>query len=288
MGCLKLERNTHLRIAHTSNSMRSGEGKYCTGLYKYKFQGQERQDELGLNWDSFKWRNYDYAIGRFMSIDPLSEKYAYQSHYNFSENRVIDGRELEGLEWENFRTTGSNPGNLSLKLPSADAQRQHYSVTVDNSKKTFSEFKSAFQENPQNFLTNSKAEFNAPVDGEGNPSDFKKGSFVKIDIDGPMNNAYVKVLGMEDKKDKLTTTFGTMEGHIEKGKITFRLQENKDGSIKFSIDSQSQVDMGMAPEGFSRDQQKQSWKEVLTNITKYLGGEETKREIKTIEPKEKK
>jgi hypothetical protein len=38
------------------------------------------------------------VIGRFMSIDPLAEKYAYQSHYNFSENRVIDGRELEGLE----------------------------------------------------------------------------------------------------------------------------------------------------------------------------------------------
>ncbi|WP_185247220.1 GH-E family nuclease [Chryseobacterium bernardetii] len=32
-------------------------------------------------------------------MDPLSEKYAYQSHYNFSENRVVDGRELEGLEW---------------------------------------------------------------------------------------------------------------------------------------------------------------------------------------------
>lgn len=68
------------------------------GTYKYKFQGQEHQDELGLNWDSFKWRNYDVAIGRFMSIDPLSEQYAYQSHYNFSENRVIDWRELEGLE----------------------------------------------------------------------------------------------------------------------------------------------------------------------------------------------
>jgi hypothetical protein len=35
-----------------------------------------------------------------MSIDPLSEKYSYQSHYNFSENRVIDARELEGLEAE--------------------------------------------------------------------------------------------------------------------------------------------------------------------------------------------
>ena len=37
-------------------------------------------------------------MGRFFNVDPLSEKYAYQSHYNFSENRVVDGRELEGLE----------------------------------------------------------------------------------------------------------------------------------------------------------------------------------------------
>ncbi|MDO5655049.1 MAG: DUF6443 domain-containing protein [Flavobacteriaceae bacterium] len=69
------------------------------GEYKYKFQNQELQDELGLNWYSFKWRNYMPDIGRFFNPDPLSEQYAYQSHYNFSENRVIDGRELEGLEY---------------------------------------------------------------------------------------------------------------------------------------------------------------------------------------------
>ena len=39
------------------------------------------------------------AIGRFMSIDPLAEDYVYNGPYNFAENRVIDGRELEGLEW---------------------------------------------------------------------------------------------------------------------------------------------------------------------------------------------
>ena len=66
--------------------------------YNYKFQAQERQDELGLNWDSFKWRNYDYAIGRFMSIDPLTEEYHTWSPYVFSGNRVVDARELEGLE----------------------------------------------------------------------------------------------------------------------------------------------------------------------------------------------
>lgn len=72
--------------------------KNFTNLYNYKYQGQERQDELGLNWDSFKWRNYDYAIGRFMSIDPLAEKYPYNSTYAFQENKMGMGRELEGLE----------------------------------------------------------------------------------------------------------------------------------------------------------------------------------------------
>jgi hypothetical protein len=66
--------------------------------YKYKFQSQERQDELGLNWDSFKWRNYDYAIGRFMCVDPLATDFPQWSPYVFSGNLVTMTRELEGME----------------------------------------------------------------------------------------------------------------------------------------------------------------------------------------------
>src|SRR5690554_164764 len=251
--------------------------------HKYKYQEQECNEELGLNWDSFKWRNYDYAIGRFMNIDPLGEKYAYQSHYNFSENRVIDGREIEGLEWENFRTTGKNPGSLKMKLPSSDAQRQHYSVTVKNPNVSYSDFKSSFKEGPQKFLTNSKATFNSPVDGEGNSSDFEKGSFIKIDIKGPMNNAYVKVVGMEDKDDYMSATFATMEGHVEKGKITFRLYDEGD-NIRFTINNTSEVDYTLVKDSFAREQQAKSWNEVLSNISKYLGGEEIKKESRIVEP----
>lgn len=64
--------------------------------YQYKFQEQELQKETG--WYSFKWRNYDPAVGRFFNTDPLSERFSHQSHYNFSENRVVDAVELEGLE----------------------------------------------------------------------------------------------------------------------------------------------------------------------------------------------
>ncbi len=68
------------------------------GRYKYKFQGQERQEDLNLGWDSFKYRNYDYAIGRFFNVDPLAEKFPYYSEYVFSGNRVTDAVELEGKE----------------------------------------------------------------------------------------------------------------------------------------------------------------------------------------------
>lgn len=82
-----------------------GNGTYPVNRsYTYGFQEQERQEETG--WNSFKWRNYDPTLGRFFNVDSLSEVYAYQSHYNFSENRVIDAREIEGLEAKEVNDTG--------------------------------------------------------------------------------------------------------------------------------------------------------------------------------------
>lgn len=63
-----------------------------------RFQEQELQEEFGLNWYHFKWRMHNPQIGRFMAVDPLSEKYVYNSTYAFSENKVVAHIELEGLE----------------------------------------------------------------------------------------------------------------------------------------------------------------------------------------------
>ncbi|MDQ8142911.1 RHS repeat-associated core domain-containing protein [Chryseobacterium sp. CFS15] len=88
------------------NHLKTGNAFFGSGSYKnYKFQEQELQ-ETGFY--LFKWREYMPDVGRFFNIDPLSEKYAYQSHYNFSENRVIDGRELEGLEVILFKDVKKN------------------------------------------------------------------------------------------------------------------------------------------------------------------------------------
>lgn len=38
---------------------------------KYKYNKKEWQDELGLNWYNYGWRNYDPAISRWLNPDPL-------------------------------------------------------------------------------------------------------------------------------------------------------------------------------------------------------------------------
>jgi RHS repeat-associated protein len=65
---------------------------------KRGYQDQMLDDELGLNWNTFKYRNYDPSLARFHNIDPLAEDYYYNSTYAFSENKVIQYSELEGLE----------------------------------------------------------------------------------------------------------------------------------------------------------------------------------------------
>src|SRR5690606_1888341 len=72
-------------------------------LQRWKFQGQEHISAMNLRWVQFKWRNAMPDIGRFFNVDPLSEKYVHNSTYAFSENRVVNGVELEGVGY--FNTT---------------------------------------------------------------------------------------------------------------------------------------------------------------------------------------
>jgi RHS repeat-associated protein len=69
--------------------------------YRYGFQGQEKDDELKGEGNSlnYTFRMHDPRVGRFLSLDPLAPQYPHNSPYAFSENRVIDGIDLEGREF---------------------------------------------------------------------------------------------------------------------------------------------------------------------------------------------
>lgn len=76
-------------------------GSVDSDAYRYGFQGQERDDEVKGEGNSYNYtfRMHDPRLGRFFKLAPLAPKYAHNSPYAFSENRVVDGVELEGLEY---------------------------------------------------------------------------------------------------------------------------------------------------------------------------------------------
>ena len=80
---------------------------------KIKFQSQEFNDTFDVDYYEFKYRQHDPQIGRFTQIDPLADKYVYNSTYAFSENRVINAIELEGLEAVLITNTYDKDGKLT-------------------------------------------------------------------------------------------------------------------------------------------------------------------------------
>jgi RHS repeat-associated protein len=70
--------------------------------YKYKYNGKELQDEnIGgnqLNLYDFGARNYDPALGRWMNVDPLAEKFPAWSPYSFCFDNPLKFIDLDGKE----------------------------------------------------------------------------------------------------------------------------------------------------------------------------------------------
>jgi RHS repeat-associated protein len=79
-----------------TTSYRSGKSQSEVKLKRYRYCGKERDEETGFYY--YGARYYAAWIGRFISIDPLAEKFPQLTPYNYAGNKCITHKDLEGLQ----------------------------------------------------------------------------------------------------------------------------------------------------------------------------------------------
>ena len=111
--------------------------------YRYGFNGKENDNEVKGegNQQDYGMRIYDPRLGRFLSVDPLTKDYPWNSTYAFAENDVIRSIDLDGLE-KYFAIDGSYIGTSILnKSPNSLRMATSYTTAKDGSKQYIHGFK---------------------------------------------------------------------------------------------------------------------------------------------------
>jgi RHS repeat-associated protein len=72
--------------------------------YKYKYNGKESKEELGLDWYDYGARNFDASLGRWFGVDGLAEKYLSNSPYHYANNNPVLNYDVDGNYFVNFQS----------------------------------------------------------------------------------------------------------------------------------------------------------------------------------------
>jgi len=81
-------------------------GKLTVATNRYLYNGKELQSDYNFDLYDYGFRFYDPQLGRFTGIDPIAEKYAFVTPYNYAENSPIACIDLWGLQAK-FAADGS-------------------------------------------------------------------------------------------------------------------------------------------------------------------------------------
>ncbi len=68
---------------------------------RFRFNGKEDQSEFGTPYSDYGARQYSSFNGRWLTVDPLAEKYYSSSPYAFCGNNPVNFVDLDGRRWVN-------------------------------------------------------------------------------------------------------------------------------------------------------------------------------------------
>ena len=74
---------------------------------KYQYNGKEWNADFGLEWNDYGARMYDPWVGRWWSVDPMSEKYNRWSVYTSFGDNPIRNIDPDGKKFINFDAQGN-------------------------------------------------------------------------------------------------------------------------------------------------------------------------------------
>src|SRR5690554_4472775 len=178
--------------------------------YKYKFGGKEYQEEFDVNTYDFGARNYDPALGRWMNVDPLAEKYLSISPYSFTANnpvffidpdgmRIINGETArrKRLESQNIAQKENLQqkygGNLNMSRD--DFQSDSDFASYESSVEKFNKVSVALSESR---VTEANIQLAIDDFKETDPTNFNLAdNLTYIDADGNTQNIDVEIMGGE-------------------------------------------------------------------------------------------
>ena len=66
---------------------------------KYKYNGKELERVHGLDWYNYGARFMSPDVGRFITMDPMAEKYYSTSPYAYCDNNPINAIDPDGMDW---------------------------------------------------------------------------------------------------------------------------------------------------------------------------------------------